>query len=128
MADDLSPRGEPDEAYRALAWDDGGLLPVVAQQDGTGEVLMVAWADRAALAQTLRTGLATYFSRSRGALWVKGETSGNEQRVREVRTDCDGDVLLYVVDSPGPACHTGRRSCFFHVVAGDGAVRRDDAG
>jgi phosphoribosyl-AMP cyclohydrolase len=89
-----------------------GLVCAVAQQRGTGEVLMVAWMDDEALRLTLTTGRATYFSRSRGELWVKGETSGHTQRVHEVRLDCDGDTLLVVVDQEGPACHTGTRTCF----------------
>jgi phosphoribosyl-AMP cyclohydrolase len=89
-----------------------GLVCAVAQQRGTGEVLMVAWMNDEALHRTLTTGRATYFSRSRGELWVKGETSGNVQLVHEVRLDCDGDAVLVVVDQAGPACHTGTHSCF----------------
>lgn len=89
-----------------------GLVCAVAQQHGTGEVLMVAWMNDEALHQTLTTGLATYYSRGRKRLWVKGETSGHVQRVREVRLDCDGDTLLVVVDQTGPACHTGTHTCF----------------
>ena len=89
-----------------------GLVPAVAQQWDTGEVLMVAWVDAAALAETLRSGLATYFSRSRGRLWTKGETSGHVQRIRSIAVDCDGDTVLYTVDQTGPACHTGTRTCF----------------
>jgi phosphoribosyl-AMP cyclohydrolase len=89
-----------------------GLVCAVAQQRGTGEVLMVAWMNDEALYRTLTTGRATYFSRSRGKLWVKGETSGNVQLVHEVRLDCDGDAVLVVVDQTGPACHTGAHSCF----------------
>jgi phosphoribosyl-AMP cyclohydrolase len=89
-----------------------GLICAVAQQRGSGEVLMVAWMNDEALARTLATGRATYFSRSRGTLWVKGETSGNTQTVHEVRLDCDGDTVLLTVDQQGPACHTGSRTCF----------------
>jgi phosphoribosyl-AMP cyclohydrolase len=89
-----------------------GLVCAVAQQHGTGEVLMVAWMNDEALHRTLTTGRATYFSRSRQRLWVKGETSGHTQRVREVRLDCDGDALLVIVDQTGPACHTGTHTCF----------------
>jgi phosphoribosyl-AMP cyclohydrolase len=89
-----------------------GLVCAVAQQRGTGEVLMVAWMDDEALHRTLTTRRATYFSRSRGRLWVKGETSGNTQHVHEVRLDCDGDAVLLIVDQTGPACHTGARTCF----------------
>jgi phosphoribosyl-AMP cyclohydrolase len=93
-----------------------GLVCAVAQQRGTGEVLMVAWMDDEALHRTLSTGRATYWSRSRQAYWVKGETSGHTQHVHEVRLDCDGDALLLVVDQVGPACHTGSRTCFDHVL------------
>ena len=89
-----------------------GLVCAVAQQRGTGEVLMVAWMNDEALELTLTTRRATYFSRSRGTLWVKGETSGHTQEVHEVRLDCDGDTVLLVVDQNGPACHTGTRTCF----------------
>jgi phosphoribosyl-AMP cyclohydrolase len=89
-----------------------GLVCAVAQAHGTGEVLMVAWMDDEALHRTLTTRRGTYFSRSRQRLWVKGETSGHTQHVREVRLDCDGDTVLLVVDQEGPACHTGTRSCF----------------
>jgi phosphoribosyl-AMP cyclohydrolase len=89
-----------------------GLVCAVAQQRGTGEVLMVAWMDDAALHRTLTTREATYFSRSRGQQWIKGETSGHTQRVHEVRLDCDGDTILLVVDQEGAACHTGDRTCF----------------
>lgn len=89
-----------------------GLVCAVAQQRGTGEVLMVAWMDDEALRRTLATRRATYWSRSRGEYWVKGETSGHTQRVHEVRLDCDGDAVLLVVDQEGAACHTGTRTCF----------------
>jgi phosphoribosyl-AMP cyclohydrolase len=89
-----------------------GLVCAVAQQHGTGEVLMVAWMDDEALHRTLTTRRATYWSRSRQEYWVKGETSGHTQRVHEVRLDCDGDTLLVVVDQQGAACHTGTRTCF----------------
>ena len=89
-----------------------GLFTAVVQQRGSGEVLMVAWMDDAALARTLRTREATYFSRSRGEQWVKGATSGHTQHVHSVRLDCDGDAVLLEVDQLGPACHTGTNSCF----------------
>jgi phosphoribosyl-AMP cyclohydrolase len=89
-----------------------GLVPAIVQQHGTGEVLMLGWMDDVALARTLTTGRATYWSRSRQEYWVKGETSGHRQWVREVRLDCDGDTLLVTVDQEGPACHTGDRTCF----------------
>lgn len=89
-----------------------GLIPVIAQQWDTREVLMLAWMDAEALRRTLASGRATYWSRSRAEYWVKGETSGNTQAVKEVRVDCDADALLLLVDQSGPACHTGLRSCF----------------
>ena len=89
-----------------------GLVPVVVQQQGSGEVLMLAWVDDEALARTIETGRATYWSRSRREYWVKGDTSGHVQWVKEVRLDCDGDTLLFVVDQVGAACHTGDRTCF----------------
>ena len=95
-----------------LRRDDAGLVAAVAQQHDTGEVLMLAWMDDEALRRTLTTGRATYWSRSRGEYWVKGETSGNRQWVRGVRLDCDGDALLVLVDQEGAACHTGARTCF----------------
>jgi phosphoribosyl-AMP cyclohydrolase len=89
-----------------------GLVAAVVQQHDTGEVLMAAWMDDEALHRTLTTGRATYWSRSRREVWVKGETSGHRQWVREVRLDCDGDTILVKVDQEGPACHTGTRTCF----------------
>jgi phosphoribosyl-AMP cyclohydrolase / phosphoribosyl-ATP pyrophosphohydrolase len=102
-------------AIAAVAWDAAGLVPVVAQDASSGDVLTLAYANERALQRTLETGEAHYWSRSRGELWHKGATSGNVQRVREVRLDCDGDALLYRVDPAGPACHTGQRSCFFRA-------------
>ena len=104
-----------DDTEAALArvrFDDRGLVAAVAQQWDTGEVLMVAWMDAEALRLTLTSGRATYWSRSRQSLWVKGDTSGHVQRVREVRLDCDGDTVLVKVDQVGAACHTGDRTCF----------------
>ncbi len=95
-----------------VRFDADGLVPVVVQQWDTGEVLMVAWMDAEALRRTRETGRATYWSRSRREYWVKGETSGNPQAVREIRVDCDGDTLLLLVDQTGVACHTGARTCF----------------
>jgi phosphoribosyl-AMP cyclohydrolase len=89
-----------------------GLVPVVVQQQGSREVLMLAWADDEALARTIDTGRATYWSRSRREYWVKGDTSGHVQWVKEIRLDCDGDTLLFVVDQVGAACHTGDHTCF----------------
>jgi phosphoribosyl-ATP pyrophosphohydrolase/phosphoribosyl-AMP cyclohydrolase len=107
-------------------WLDGvrfgadGLVPVVAQESHSGDVLMLAFADREALERTAATGQAHYYSRSRAGLWRKGATSGHAQAVREIRVDCDGDAILYRVDQTGPACHTGARTCFSSAVAQDG--------
>ena len=95
-----------------LTRDAAGLVPAVIQQHDSGEVLMVGWMDDEALHRTLTSGRTTFWSRSRQQYWVKGETSGNRQWVREVRLDCDGDTLLVKVDQEGPACHTGTRTCF----------------
>ena len=102
--------------WSAVRFGADGLVPVVAQERRSGDVLMVAFADREALDRTLATGFAHYHSRSRGALWKKGETSGHVQRVTEIRLDCDGDALLYRVDQTGPACHTGAPTCFSTAV------------
>jgi len=107
-------------AVENVRFDEGGLVPVVAQDAATGDVLTLAYANREALEKTLATGEAHFYSRSRGELWRKGATSGNTQRVLEVRLDCDGDALLYRVEPRGPACHTGERTCFFTTLAGDG--------
>ncbi|PZW50945.1 phosphoribosyl-AMP cyclohydrolase [Humitalea rosea] len=96
----------------ALRFDANGLIAAIAQQHDTGEVLMLAWMDRAAVEESLATGRAVYYSRSRKALWRKGETSGQTQRLIDLRMDCDGDAVLLLVDQAGVACHTGRRSCF----------------
>ena len=96
-----------------VKWDDRGLAPAILQDALSGEVLMLAWMNGESLALTLQTGKATFWSRSRGALWVKGETSGNTKAVKSVALDCDRDVILLMVDPSGPACHTGARSCFF---------------
>ena len=101
----------------SLRFDARGLIPAVAQA-ATGEVLMVAWMNAESLAETLRTGEVTYWSRSRGELWRKGATSGHTQRLVEMRVDCDRDSLLVIVEQTGPACHTGRRSCFHTAVRG----------
>ena len=103
----------------ALAFDDEGLLPVVAQDVDTGEVLMLAYVDEAALARTKETGRAHYYSRTRDELWEKGATSGHTQAVSEIRIDCDGDALLYLVDQTGGACHTGYETCFYRTIDGD---------
>lgn len=105
-----------------IAFNADGLVPAIAQQHGTGEVLMLAWMNRESLAETIRTGQVHYWSRSRGRLWRKGETSGHTQTLIELRIDCDGDTLLLQVDQTGPACHTGQRSCFFRT-AGPGGLQ-----
>ena len=105
----------------AIAFDEHGLVPAIAQQHDTGEVLMLAWMNRDAVAETLATGRVCYYSRSRGALWRKGETSGQAQQLIELRLDCDGDTLLLLVDQDGVACHTGRRDCFYRALR-DGAL------
>lgn len=99
-----------------LTYDAAGLIPAIAQDHATGEVLMMAWMNAASLARTLETGRVTYWSRSRAAFWEKGATSGHVQRLVEVRIDCDRDCLLLLVDQTGPACHTNRRSCFFTAL------------
>jgi len=105
----------------AVRFDGRGLVAAVAQQHDSGEVLMLAWMNRDAVAETLATGRVCYWSRSRGALWRKGETSGQVQRLVDMRLDCDGDALLLLVDQSGVACHTGRRSCFYRAPR-DGAL------
>lgn len=107
-------------AVEEIRFDDSGLVPVVAQDVHTGEVLTLAYANREAVEKTLSSGEAHYYSRSRQELWRKGSTSGNTQSVAEVRLDCDADALLYRVEAHGPACHTGERTCFFTTVAGEG--------
>jgi phosphoribosyl-AMP cyclohydrolase len=107
---------------QSLRYDANGLLPVVAQDHATGEVLMLAWMNAEAVARTLATGDVTYWSRSRGAFWVKGETSGHRQRLVELHLDCDRDCLLALVEQVGPACHTGRRSCFYTAIRGGAEV------
>lgn len=99
-----------------LKWDENGLLPVVVQDDGTGQVLMVAWINRESLQKTIETGETVFWSRSRQEIWHKGETSGNTQRVVEIRVDCDADTLLIKVAPTGPACHTGAYSCFYRAL------------
>ncbi|MDD3018184.1 MAG: phosphoribosyl-AMP cyclohydrolase [Comamonas sp.] len=103
-----------------LRWDEKGLIPAIAQEKGTGDVLMFAWMNREALQKTAELGRAVYFSRSRGKLWFKGEESGHVQTVHEIRVDCDQDVVLLTITQtghePGIACHTGRHSCFFSVL------------
>ena len=105
-----------DTFIAAIQFDCQGLVPAIAQQHDTGEVLMMAWMDRDAVAETMRTGRVCYWSRSRQAPWRKGDTSGHIQMLVELRVDCDGDTLLALVDQTGAACHTGRHNCFFRAI------------
>lgn len=105
-----------DALLDAIAFNADGLVPAIAQQHDTGEVLMMAWMNAESITQTLATGRVCYWSRSRGKLWRKGETSGHVQMLTEMRVDCDGDTLLLLVDQTGPACHTNRRNCFYRAV------------
>ncbi len=100
-----------------LKFDDNGLIPVIVQEVSSLEVLMVAYANEEAILKTIETGYAHYYSRSRKKLWMKGETSGNTQAVKEILYDCDGDALIYLVEQKGPACHTGNRTCFYRKLA-----------
>lgn len=113
----------PSALQEAVTFNDQGLVLAVAQQHDSGEVLMVAWMSREAIAETLETGQVCYWSRSRQKLWRKGETSGQTQKLKELLVDCDGDSLLLRVDQKGVACHTGRRSCFYLSADGDGELR-----
>lgn len=108
----------------ALTYNERGLIPAVVQQHDTGEVLMVAWMSEESVRRTVESGTTWFWSRSRRELWNKGATSGNVQHVREVRFDCDADVLLVLVDADGPACHTGERTCFFRVLGRDPVTQR----
>ncbi len=108
------------KALGTIAFDDDGLVPAIAQQHDSGEVLMTAWMNREAVTETLRTGQVHYYSRSRNKLWRKGETSGQTQNLVRFRIDCDGDTVLVLVDQTGVACHTGRHNCFFNQVSADG--------
>ncbi len=115
FGEDLSP-----EMAASLSFNEHGLVAAIAQQHDTGEILMMAWMNREAIAETLRTGRVCYWSRSRKGLWRKGETSGQTQTLKALRVDCDGDALLVLVDQPGVACHTGRRSCFYRQATTEG--------
>ncbi|MDK9687268.1 phosphoribosyl-AMP cyclohydrolase [Halomonas sp. LC1] len=110
-----------DVLLNAVRFNDDGLIPAIAQQHDTGEVLMMAWMNREALEETLFTQRVCYFSRSRQTLWRKGETSGQQQHLVSAALDCDGDTLLVQVDQTGPACHTGRRSCFYVALGVESA-------
>ena len=116
-----TPSSEQAELFDLLQCRPDGTLPAIAQSRATGEVLMLAWMNRASIAETLATGRVCYWSRSRQQLWRKGESSGQIQQLVEMRIDCDGDTLLLIVDQTGVACHTGRRSCFYRTVR-DGRI------
>ncbi len=120
MSDEMSVTTRFDPA--SLKYNDAGLIPAIAQDEASGEVLMMAWMNAEAVARTLASGRVTYWSRSRSAFWIKGETSGNVQELVDLRLDCDRDCLLVVVRQTGPACHTGRRSCFYRAVRGGDEV------
>lgn len=113
---------DADAALAAISFNADGLVPAIAQQYDTGEVLMMAWMNREAVAETLATGRVCYWSRSRKGLWRKGETSGQQQRLKEFLIDCDGDTILVKVDQDGVACHTGRRTCFYTAARPEGLV------
>ena len=113
------PQPAIDKMLAAIQFDAQGLVPAIAQQHGSGEVLMMAYMDRAAVIETMRSGRVCYWSRSRQAAWRKGDTSGHIQELVELRVDCDGDTLLVEVEQTGVACHTGRHNCFFRAVRGN---------
>lgn len=123
------PKGDSvsvSETLEALNYNEDGLVPAIAQQSGSNEIVMLAWMNRAAIEETLATGRVCYWSRSRQKFWRKGESSGQVQNLLSMRFDCDGDALLLTVDQTGPACHTGRRSCFYHRVEGDRVIIESD--
>ena len=111
-----------DEVLETISFDSNGLVPAIAQQHDSGEILMMAWMNAESICETLETGRVCYWSRSRQSLWRKGESSGQIQSLQELRVDCDGDTLLLQVDQTGVACHTGRRSCFYRAVRNDEVV------
>ena len=113
-------------ALEDLKYDANGLIPAIAQDHATGEVLMMAWMNRESLRRTLETGMATYWSRSRGEFWVKGLTSGHTQKVQSVSVDCDADALLLKIEQTGAACHENYRSCFFRDLSPDGGLTVND--
>ncbi len=124
-----SDKGEArplEDVLESLTYNEDGLIPAIAQQYESGEVLMMAWMNRASIEETLQTGRVCYWSRSRQAYWRKGESSGQVQDLKSMAFDCDGDTILLKVDQTGPACHTGRRSCFFHRVDGGRVVIDSD--
>lgn len=124
MSETTSQAAIPSDAFieqfiAQLKFNDDGLIPAIAQQHDTGEVLMMAWMNSTSISESLKNNRVCYWSRSRQALWRKGESSGQVQLLKGFRIDCDADTLLLEVDQTGPACHTGRRSCFYRVVTGD---------
>lgn len=124
-----APRGTQlalDDVLSALKTNDDGLIPAIAQQHDTGEVLMMAWMNRASIEETLAEGQVCYWSRSRQTYWRKGESSGHRQRLISMKLDCDGDTLLLLVDQQGPACHTNRRDCFFYEITAEGVTLSSD--
>jgi phosphoribosyl-AMP cyclohydrolase len=123
---DVSPADREQGSAFLPRFDSQGLLTAIAVDSASREVLMVAFMDEEALARTRETGLAHFHSRSRGRLWLKGETSGHFLRVEEIRVDCDQDALVLLVRPDGPACHTGERSCFYRRLDGDGLIRLED--
>ncbi|GAA6133478.1 phosphoribosyl-AMP cyclohydrolase [Oceaniserpentilla sp. 4NH20-0058] len=114
------------DALDNLKYNEAGLIPAIAQQHETGEVLMMAWMNRASIEETLNTGQVCYWSRSRNNYWRKGESSGNQQSLISMSTDCDGDTLLLKVDQKGAACHTGRRDCFYNEINKSGLIITSD--
>jgi phosphoribosyl-ATP pyrophosphohydrolase/phosphoribosyl-AMP cyclohydrolase len=124
----VAKKKEVDNLWRAIRFDAAGLIPAVVQERGSGRVLMLAYMNRESLERTLKTGFTHFFSRSRQALWKKGETSGHTQRVSSVRLDCDGDALVVEVEQTGPACHTGAPTCFFRRVDGERLTPDPDGG
>lgn len=117
--------GNAEALVAAVKFDANGLVPVIAQDRATGVVRMLAWANREALRATVTKERATFWSRSRSELWEKGATSGNSMKVHDVRIDCDGDAILYIVDAMGPSCHTNATSCFFRAVTAAGLASDD---
>jgi len=113
-------RADLETTLSELKYNDDGLIPAIAQQHDTGEVLMMAWMNRQSIEETLQTGQVCYWSRSRNTYWRKGESSGNQQKLVSMSTDCDGDTLLLKVTQEGAACHTGRRDCFYNEITKDG--------
>ena len=116
----IYPQSAIDSAIKIINFNSDGLVPAIAQQHDTGEVLMMAWMNRESITETLKNGLVCYYSRSRKKLWRKGEVSGHTQSLKDFRIDCDGDTILLLVQQIGVACHTGRPNCFFNSVVTDG--------